>query len=233
MKYYTNLHSFYCSKEWENLKRLIVSQRLNENGEVIDEYTGKPIYKKYDMVFHHKIELTLANVNDANISLNPDNIMIVSHKSHNEIHNRFGFNAKKVVLVYGNACSGKSTLVKELATKNDIVLDMDNIWEMVSNNARYDRPDTLKAVVFAIRTCLLEQIKSRNGKWFYAYVINGSPYAMERKRLIENLGVDDVIHVDTDKDTCLQRLYDNPDGRNIELWTKYINEYDEAFQHDE
>ena len=233
MTYFTNLHSFYCSKEWESCKRYIISQRLTDEGEILDEYTGKPIYRKYDMVFHHKIELTLANVNDASISLNPDNIMIVSHKSHNEIHKRFGFYRSKVILVHGNSCSGKSSFVRENASKDDLVFDMDSIWQMISINERYEKPNRLKNVVFALRECFLEQIKTRNGTWFNAFVITTSPYVMERKRLIDRLGVDEVVHIESTKEECLARLHENPNGRNIEEWTKYILEYDSKFQPDE
>ena len=230
MRYFTNLNQFYSSKEWSNLKKFIISQRINENGDIIDEYTGKPIYRKYDMVFHHKIELNLTNVNDPNISLNPDNIMIVSHKSHNEIHERFGFYQSKVILVHGNSCSGKTTFVKENKRIDDIVCDIDSIWQMISSNERYIKPNRLKEPVFDIKRALYEVIKTRRGSWFNAWVITTCPYVMERQRLIDKLGVDEVIHIDTPKDECLKRLYENPQGRNIEEWEKYINDYANKYQ---
>lgn len=233
MRYFNNLQDFYNSKEWQQCKEHIKNKRLTDDGFILDEVTGKPLLRQYDMVFHHKIELTLANVNDPTISLNPENIMIVSHKTHNELHQRFGFYERKVYLVHGNICSGKSSFVKNIASKDDIILDMDNIWQMVSVNERYQKPKRLNSVVFAIRDCIKEQIRIRNGMWFCAYVITTSPSVLERKRMIERLGVSEVIHIDTDKETCLKRLYDNPNGRNIEEYEQYIIDYDNRFQPDE
>ena len=82
------LYDFYRSKPWENLLKTLKMDRLNEQGELICEYCGKPIVRKYDCIGHHKIELTEDNFSDADISLNPDNIMLVHHKCHNIIHDK-------------------------------------------------------------------------------------------------------------------------------------------------
>ena len=37
---------------------------------------------------HHIIELTPININDANITLNPDNLITVCNQCHDEIHGR-------------------------------------------------------------------------------------------------------------------------------------------------
>lgn len=37
---------------------------------------------------HHIIELTSMNINDANITLNPDNLITVCKQCHDEIHSR-------------------------------------------------------------------------------------------------------------------------------------------------
>lgn len=230
MRYFTNLQDFYTSKEWKQCKELIRNQRLTDEGFILDEVTGRPILRNYDMVFHHKIELTLANVNDPEISLNPDNIQIVTHKTHNEIHKRFGFYERKIYLVHGNICSGKTTYVNSVICKDDLKVDMDDIWMAISNNKRYEKPNRLKPVAFAVRNCLLDQIKTRNGNWFCAYIISTNSSPLGRKRMIDRLGVNEVIHIDTDEATCLQRLYDNPDGRNIEEYEQYIKEYARSYK---
>lgn len=230
MKFFTDLKQFYTSKEWIEFRKKVIYERLNEYGETIDEVTGKPIYKDYDIILHHKIELTLENVNDVSISLNPDNIMIVSFKTHNEIHSRFGFNKKKVILVHGSPCSGKTTFVNNAMTKDDIKMDLDDIWQMISINPRYIKPNRLKEPVFALREALLDVIKTRNGQWINAYVIVTMPSVMQRKRLIDRLGVDEVIHIKEDERTCLERLYENPNGRNKQEYEKYIKDYFLTYQ---
>lgn len=88
----------------------------------------------------------------------------------------------------------------------------------------------MKEPVFDIKRAIYEIIKTRRGSWFNAWVITTCPYVMERKRIIDKLGVDEVIHIDTPKEECLKRLYENPQGRDIEEWTKYINDYAKKYQ---
>lgn len=230
MKYFTNLQDFYTSKEWKQCKEIIRNQRLNKEGFILDEVTGRPILKKYDMVFHHKIELTLANVNDPEISLNPANIQIVTHETHNEIHKRFGFYERKIYLVHGNICSGKTSYIDSVACKDDLIVDMDKLWMAVSNNEKYVKPARLKPVVFALRDCLLEQIKMRNGNWFCAYISSTNSSPLARKRMIDRLGVNEIVHIETDEATCLKRLYDNPNGRDIPECEAFIKEYARTYK---
>ena len=100
---YRTLAEFYTSREWRAFREQLIHERTNKaDGILYDEHSGEPLIKRYDIIAHHKIELTIYNVNDYSISLNPDNIMLVSMKSHNEIHARFGYmQGKKVYYVYG------------------------------------------------------------------------------------------------------------------------------------
>ena len=218
-----SLYNFYRSKQWESLLQVLRNERIDVNGDIICEHCGKPIIKKYDCIGHHIIALTEENYTDYNISLNPVNIKLVHHKCHNLIHNKFYSGGRQVFIVYGSPLSGKSSYVKEAITEGDLVIDMDSIWECVSGLPRYVKPNRLKSVVFNVRDNLLESVKYRRGKWLNAYVIGGYPYEAERERLADNLGAR-LIHIDTDKDTCIKRLYECED-RDINEWTKYINDY--------
>ena len=92
------LDNFYKSDEWRNLLNVLKSERERE-GVLYCEHCGKPIIKKFDCIGHHKHELTNANVNDYNISFNPDNIMLIHHKCHNIIHEDLGMsNLRKFIL---------------------------------------------------------------------------------------------------------------------------------------
>jgi predicted kinase len=235
---WNDLHSFYTSDDWKLCKYQVLQERVKEDGTVYCEHCGKPIIKEFNpqsnenanaMIFHHKKELTQDNFNDYNISLNPENIAIVHFKCHNQIHDRFQGGCiskaqRKVYIVHGAVCSGKSTFVKENMEDGDCVLDLDDIWMAVSGPPKYVKPDTLKDVVFALRNSLLEQIKMRSGSWQNAWVISTEPMPMSRKRLATELGAE-LIHIDTPKDVCLQRLYDNPNGRNIGQYEAYIQSY--------
>ena len=232
MKYITNLNDFYYTKEWRELRRYLMETRLNENGELICAHCTKAILNSYECIGHHKKALTLENVNDANVSLNPENIDLVHLTCHNEIENRFGFFKQRVYLVHGSICSGKSTFVKEQAGKNDLIVDMDNIWESISNNERNVKPETLKRVVFGVYDFLIDSVSHRLGKWSNCYVLTTKALPMDRKRLADKLGAT-IIHIDTGKEECLRRLKENPNGRNVEEYTKLIEKYFEDFRPDE
>lgn len=229
---FANLSQFYTSTAWKQCRQSIIVARTNENGFVIDEFSGEPLIRQYDIVAHHKVPLTMQNVNDASIALNPDNIMLVSQKSHNEIHARFGFMAeRKVYYVWGAPCSGKTTFVNDIKGNSDLVVDIDNIWQCVTGGKRYEKPNALKTNVFAIRDLLLDQVKTRAGKWERAFVIEGGALKGVRMRQIELLQAEDIF-VDTDKKTCLERLAsDNTRTQEQKKeWTAHIERWFSDFQ---
>jgi hypothetical protein len=226
---YNNLTEFYRSKQWEALLKVLRLERIDDTGNIICEYCGKPIVKAYDCIGHHKEELTEENVNDFNISLNPDNIALVHHKCHNRIHNKLSYSGRQVYIVYGAPLSGKTSYALESMSEGDLLIDIDNIWQCVSGCDRYVKPNRLKSVVFSVRDNLLESVKYRRGKWSNAYIVQSLPMLNERERLSDMLGAR-LIHIDTDKDTCLQRLYDNGSGRDVAEWERYINEYFENYR---
>lgn len=218
------LDNFYTSREWCKLMTVIKTER----GELICEHCGKPIIRAYDCIGHHKIELTEENVNDYNISLNPDNIMLVHHRCHNIIHNKLGIGLKQVYLVYGSPLSGKNTFVKENMNDGDIIVDVDNIWQCISNCDRYVKPNRLRSNVFQIRDAMIDMICTRNGNWLNAWVIGGYPLVSERERLRKRLKAKEIF-IDTPKEECIHRLYENPNGRDISEWKRYIDDWFEKY----
>lgn len=215
------LNTFYKSKEWTDLLEQLKLERVDKDGQLICEYCGEPIVKKYDCIGHHHEELTEANVNDYNVSLNGDNIMLIHHKCHNRIHERFGNLKQKVYIVYGSPCSGKSTWVNEVAYPDDLILDMDSIWECICTSDKYHKPNRLKSNAFGIRDCILDMIKCRRGMWRNAYVIGTYPLASDRERLSKLLGAE-LVFIDESKEECLAR------AKNDE-WKNYINEWFDLF----
>ena len=165
-----SLSQFYKSNEWEALVKFLRLERVNEQGLLLCAHCGKPIVKAYDCIGHHVIELTEENYNNADIALNPDNIVLVHHRCHNKIHNKLGYSQRQVFVVYGSPLSGKSSYVKETMVEGDLIIDMDRIWQCVSGCPEYVKPNRLKSVVFSARDNLLESVKYRRGKWLNAYV---------------------------------------------------------------
>lgn len=230
---FTSLAQFYNSEKWRNFRLYLIETRRNKaDGILYSEYSGKPIVNGYDIVAHHITPLTMANVNDFSVSLNPANIMLLSQAEHNEVHKRFGYCAeRKVYFVYGAPCSGKTTFVKRIKGNSDLVLDMDNIWECITGGARYEKPDALKANAFQIRDCLFDMIKTRAGRWERAYVIDGGAAKGERERKITLLGAE-PIYIDTSKGECLSRLANDKirTPQQKEIWRGYIEQWFNIYQ---
>lgn len=233
MTRFISLAQFYTSAEWRGLRASLMVERANKrDGILYDEFSGEPLLNSFDIVAHHKEPITMQNVNDYSISLNPKNIMLVSHRSHNEIHARWGFSMlKKVFYVYGAPCSGKSSFVQRSKGNSDLVVDVDLIWQAVTGGAKYYKPDALKASVFSVRDSLLNSVQTRSGKWERAWVIEGGALRGDRERRINALGAEPIL-IDTSEAVCLKRLHDNPDGRSVELWDGLIRKWFADFQPD-
>ena len=79
------LHRFYKSKAWlvaRNIKTNATQGKCERCGAVGEEV-------------HHKIRLTVDNVNDTNVSLNQDNLELLCKDCHNDEHGRFMKNKVK------------------------------------------------------------------------------------------------------------------------------------------
>ena len=228
---FTSLAQFYNSQEWRQLRQLLIVERTNqEDGILYCQHSRKPLLNSYDIVAHHIKPLTMQNVNDFSISLNPENILLVSQQAHNEIHARFGYCAeRKVYIVHGAPCSGKSSFVNSIKGNSDLVVDIDNLWEAVTGK-RYHKPNALKQHVFAMHKTLLETVKTRAGNWERCYIIEGLPFAAERERRRSVYGAE-LIHIDTDRDTCMQRLLADEGRREyMKEWQGYIEDYFNRYQ---
>lgn len=218
------LSTFYKSREWEDLIKILKIERVNSEGVLICEHCGKPIIKSYDCIGHHKEELTEANVNDRTVSLNPDNIALVHHQCHNAIHERFGHDGTRhIYLVYGAPGAGKRAYVEAAAGRDDLILDLDSLYAAITLRDRYDHSNRVSRNVFGLRDCILDQIKTRAGKWRSAWVIGGYPLSSERSRLCEMLGAEPV-YIDTPQSECLltckDRGYDY-----LEYCVKWFDSY--------
>ena len=212
-----SLNNFYKSKEWEGLREQLILERADDKGHIICAYCGQPILRKYDCIAHHKVELTEENVNDYSVSLNPENIELIHFKCHNVIHKRWNGFTQEVWLVWGAPCSGKTTWVRDNAYDDDLILDLDSIWQSICLRDRLHKSNRLKANVFGIRDAIIDQIRTRTGKWRNAYVVGTYPSQSDRDRMCELLRAK-PIHIEATFDECMSRAPD-------ENWKEYIREW--------
>ena len=239
MRTYSTLTQFYNSADWANCKAQVTQERMKD-GALYCEHCGEIILKSFNpnannnkgaVVYHHKTYLTTQNVNDASISINPQNIAVLHWQCHNEVHNRFNGTAvaieRKVYIIAGAPLSGKTTFVRA----GDIVLDIDDIWQMASGQPRYTKPSSLKPIIFNMRLTIKEQIAKGAGSWRNAYIIESLPLATDRKREAERYKAHncEIITMEASREECLNRLYAMPNGRDIKAYEGYINSYYEDY----
>ncbi|WP_066499927.1 HNH endonuclease [Abyssisolibacter fermentans] len=221
--------NFYNSKEWLVFRQMLILER----GPICEE-CGKHLTESSDIILHHEKELTSDNINDVNITLNPDNIKIVCKKCHNKIHDRFcgnvNTNRKGIYIVYGPPMSGKTSYVLDHKTDKDIVVDMDRLFSAITLLPTYNKPDCLKYNVFDLKNMLLDNIKTRKGKWHSAWIIGGYADKWQRDKLKNDLGAE-LIQMNLTKEECYARLECCNDYRqqHKEEWEKYINKWFNSF----
>lgn len=214
------LHKFYCSKQWRDLA---FNLKIQAQGKC--QRCNKVVSDFRELIPHHKVELTEENVDDTSISLNPKLLEVICFTCHNREHRRFGYK-QKVYLVYGSPLSGKTTMVRDMMRYGDIVLDIDALWQAVTFQPPYIKPNNVRFNIFRLRDNLLEQIKMRYGQWCDAYVIGGYPEKYERERLANELGAE-LLYCESTKEECLARLEGS--GRP-ESWRDYILDWWERYE---
>ena len=203
---------FYNSKAWRDLA---YAQKVAAGGKC--QRCKKDVMDWKHLIAHHRIELDDGNIHSPEITLNPNNIEIVCMDCHNREHKRFGYKGN-VYIVYGPPCSGKSTWVHDNASYGDLVLDIDRLWEAISLQDKYTKPNSIRFNVFALRDELLRQIKLRYGQWHDAYIVGGYPDKYERERLEQELGATSVF-IEATLEECMERA--EKDGRPL-VWREYI-----------
>jgi shikimate kinase len=158
-----------------------------------------------------------------------NNIELLCFACHNKRHKRFGYNGKsckQVFILYGAPCAGKTSYVSEVAQESDLVLDIDKLWTAVESDAcsEYQKPDALKSIVFDVRDTIIEDVRTRRGRWENAYIIGGYPMQGERERMQDRIGADKLVYIDTDKETCLQRA-----KLKAPEWERFVLDWFEKF----
>lgn len=223
-----NLKNFYKSSKWELLRKQVILDRLTPEGATICEHCGKPILNKFDIIAHHKIELTEANVNDYMISLNPENLMLVHLACHRAIHEGLGFTKKQnVYIIWGSPGAGKTTYALNQMDANDMIVDIDLIYKAF-NPLTTVKPKQISSIVFEIWHELTNRngmIASRKGTWRNCYIVGCLQSKTEREELANNLNAE-LIHINTSKEECLKRILDDPKRKhNLDQSIEWLNNY--------
>lgn len=193
------LQEFYVSKRWRLVRAQAIERATNERGFVVDEITGQEIFRKNDIIVHHVIELTEDNVNDISISLNLENLKVVSFKTHNELHGRYKANApKRVIWIWGRPFTDKLSFVEQNKNLDDVVLNIALLRKAVTLSDFNNR--NTNPVIFALRDSLFDCIYTRLGRWATAWIV--SDYV--DIRIANRLGAE-VLEVSDSLEVCIER----------------------------
>jgi len=219
------IKSFYASRQWVNFRLQLILERGN-----VCAHCNKIIPKSRDLIGHHTVELTPENVNDYSVSLNPDLVEIICFDCHNKEHKRFGYQKlRQVYLVYGPPLSGKTTFVRQQVMRGDLVVDMDALYSAMTLLPTYDKPDNLFTNVRFIHNQIVDNIKTRYGKWTNAWVIGGYADKYKRERMANDLNAE-LIFCEASKEECLQRLaMDEQRQYRQAEWQGYIDKWFEQY----
>ena len=222
------IHAFYCRKDYLDLAQACKIK----SGGVCAKCGG--VFDISELRPHHKVELTLDNIDDVNVTLNPDNIEVLCHDCHNAAHKRFGYavGAKRVYLVYGSPCAGKTAYVNSVATRNDLIVDLDKIHRAICICGLYDKPDATKRVAFNVRDYLLDEVRTATPrrKWQDAYIIGTYPDRIDRDMFVQDYGAE-LVHIDTSKEECVKRAYQDIERSSIrDAVIGWINAYWERYR---
>lgn len=219
--------SFYASREWRDFRFNIIAERG-----LVCEHCNKLISRAREAHVHHIIELTAENYKDALIALNPENVMVVHRGCHNALHDRFGnekYRNKEVYIVYGMPLSGKTSFVEERKGRMDIVLDMDKLYKAITLLPDYDKPDNLFTIVRGVYNQLLDNVKTRTGRWHKAWVIGGYPDKYRREKLANDLGAE-LIFIECTREEAIERLKACEYRKDkAEEYTGYIDKWIERY----
>lgn len=204
---------------------------------------------------HHIIELTPANIDDPNITLNLKNLMSVCRDCHFKVHrqkilDRYKRNARrrilnddglyfdetgmlvpmKVYIVHGAPAAGKNRYVQKHREQTDIVVDLDAILKALGHE-RYDPSNNMLDMALYIREQIYSLIEARDKRidCHAVWIITTLPKKKEREEMAARLKAE-LIHIDTPIADCIAHANADPERRDKQLAVAIIEEYFEKFQ---
>ncbi|MDP4095462.1 hypothetical protein OIN60_01475 [Paenibacillus sp. P96] len=220
------LQNFYTSDKWRRFRLSLIAERGNRCA-----HCENIIARSIDIIGHHKVELTPELVNDHSVSLNPELVELICYDCHNKEHKRFGYqHTKSVYLVYGPPLAGKMELVRQHMHRGDLIVNMDGLYVALSGLPEYDKPNALFSNVAGVQNFLIDNIKTRLGKWGNAWIVGGYPEKFKRERLAKDTGAE-LIYCAAAYDQCIARLQSEEALRHRQdEWRAYIDKWFEQYQ---
>ena len=240
--------AFYKSAAWKRVREDYVNRRKAVDGglcELCQEAPGTEV--------HHKIFLRPENIDDENITLNPENFALLCYDCHQREHEAARriaqLNAKqrdgkrgvlvggsyyydeqgqiqpfKVHVIWGAPGSGKTTHVRKHMQPGDIVIDLDLIGRALSMADKTNVPRNVERIAYDIRDFLYTQIESRQLDAKQVWVIAGLPKKEQRQQIAKRLGAD-LIHIDATFHDCYSHILHDDERKDKALQLAIIEKW--------
>lgn len=129
-------------------------------------------------------------------------------------------------IICGPPGSGKSSYVKKMARWGDLIVDTDEIYQAISGQPIYDKPESLLKLVFKVRDFLIENSAGLN-----VYLITGGARRDDRDRMIDLLGGATVVVLETSYHECYRRISNDPRRRQKAVqWGPLIKKWWDAYE---
>jgi len=115
-----------------------------------------------------------------------------------------------VYLVVGSPCSGKSTYIREHMGENDIVCDVDLLYQAIGNHDAHDADLYVHETALKLKNTLLDIIRDRDGGWGNAYVVSLANTDEQIKENMKRINADKCVFIDTPIGVCMERAKERP-----------------------
>lgn len=230
---------FYHSSEWANARTYVIER---------DKGLCKGCLRKGKIMpgdeVHHKIWIRPTNIDNADITLNQNNLEYLCRDCHFQIHKqsmhlrsyrkivnngvyideRGNMQKQMVYIVHGAPGSGKTTFVKDNMKSGDLIVDLDLIKHAISMCSKAQVLDNLYEVSESIRELLYERIESKRIDSKTIWIISMLPTREARQQLQLRFDAK-LIHIDTDIDACVERILNDDEREDKEFQMKLIDKY--------
>ncbi len=109
--------------------------------------------------------------------------------------------------------------------RQDLIVNMDRLYAAVTLLPLYEKPSVLYRNVQALHDTLLDNIKTRSGRWHNAWIIGGYADRYQRERVRRDTGAE-LVFIDTPREVCIERAI----AAGVEkTFRKFIEEWFEKY----
>ncbi|PCJ18015.1 MAG: hypothetical protein COB02_11845 [Candidatus Cloacimonadota bacterium] len=171
---------------------------------------------------------------DYSLFWNKDNLQALCMPCHNRKtaqENPEYIKLKKAptTIVCGSVGSGVDKYIQSLLKPDDVVIDFDSIYEMISGCDRYIKPKKLFVYVNKIRNFVLD-IFSQESKVNHVYISMGVGDVAKIKAMQDKFEDSKVIILNTDEETCYRNCKNSRKMFNAPTdWLKLIRQWHDDF----